>query len=740
VTATNFALNDGKPTWKIRVDSADEFRQVEHSNDFRIFYYPGGAVLSWVLKLTTPSFETLSVHHAFDLSDQATRDYLGAVASSGKVLLRFEGSEDRETAVSVGSAKLSRLLKQGTEYNERLSTIEGADAIRRFLGTFDPIFRDRGAEAAWAEVDLTAGVAERPQPVEASAKKVGATSDLRSQSQTVRGTDRRRKPVPREDSSGGGESDGLPFEPLLKSARADLFRTNAFRIAELPVDVSSRDLDKRQRLVEMAAQTGAAVPPGSHRALPIEGSVSADLLRDSITRLRDPGLRIIDEFFWFWPMPGAAPGRPDEALVALREGNFQAAVDLWSSRTGGIEAAALGTHNLAVLYHAMALDAEAAGKEKTAQGLDVRFSWEKAFQNWNSALQADLLWDRLRERIRELNDPRLPSSAAGRIRRTLPKALVSMSAQLAAAAAQAGRVADAERHSRILSKCGFESATVEEALREACAPLRDRILVLSSAAQKEYEEAPEKGLNIADRLLSQGAALLSGMDALFPAGHMVRSDAHDDVAVQALIASVRYYNLKEGQEAQTLKVLARVLPLAESQAAREKIQGNIDTILKNQSWEEENRHFLKCWFCTSRKPHKGAEASVDMHANVQRQRVAYNTTRTTWDKRTLVVPRCAFCQAAHKKVESWGNIGAAIGFLCPAVYFVSLIVKTPKEAAGIGCGGLIASAIAAGVLALISKGIGGLFRPSGVKSDSYKEKFPTVLDARKKGWALGAKP
>jgi hypothetical protein len=742
VASTNFALDGGAPTWRIRVDSPEEYREVEHRNDFRIFYFPGGAVLSWVLDLSTPSSDSLAVHHAFDLSDGPTRDYLSAVAASGKVVLLFEGSEDQKTPISVGTAKLSRLLKQGLDYNGRLSATSGAEAVRKFLELFDPLFRERGAEAAWAEAELAAGIAERPQAGGGGPAKGGTSADLGSQSQTVRGTDRRRKPAA-EESSEGTASHHLPFEPLLQAARPDLYLRNAFRIAELPVDVSSRDLDKRQRLVEMAAQTGAAVPPGPLRALPVARAAGADLFRDSITRLRDPGQRIIDELFWFWlPSPGPA-GTADPAMAALRESDVKAAIDLWSAKNAEPGTAPVRAHNLAVLYHTLALDSEAAGKDPAAAkapGVDPRQVWEKAFEHWRAALAEDALWDMLRERIGELNDPRLPTSVSGRIRRTLPKALLSISAQLAVAAAQDGKIAEAERHSRILSKSGFDAASVEEALRGACGPLRDRIAVLSAQAAKETDETPEKGAEIAERLLAQATPLLGGIDALFPAAHFVRASAHDEVAVHALIAAVRFGNVTEGNDEKVLLTLKRLLPLAESQAARGRIEQNIETVTKNIRWAEENKAFLKCWFCKSRAPEKGAEATVDMHANVTQQSAGYRKTRYQWDTRKVSVPRCDRCRAVHKKTDSWGGTGTGIGFFGVAAVFVFLIIQTPKEIGGLGCGGFIASAIAAVVLGGIFKSVSLMLSPADVKREAIKESFPSVLESKKQGWALGAKP
>ena len=63
-------------------------------------------------------------------------------------------------------------------------------------------------------------------------------------------------------------------EVLLDAARSNLYRINAFRIAEMPIDASARELSKRQRIVEMANNTGLQIPSGSGRAIPLDGSTN----------------------------------------------------------------------------------------------------------------------------------------------------------------------------------------------------------------------------------------------------------------------------------------------------------------------------------------------------------------------------------------------------------------------------------------------------------------------------------
>src|SRR3712207_3919390 len=90
-------------------------------------------------------------------------------------------------------------------------------------------------------------------------------------------------------------------EILLEAARPELYRTNAFRVSELPVDADGRQLAKRQQVIELASNTGMPVPPGPGRALPLAATPDPDALRDAMQRLRDPERRLVDEFFWFWP-------------------------------------------------------------------------------------------------------------------------------------------------------------------------------------------------------------------------------------------------------------------------------------------------------------------------------------------------------------------------------------------------------------------------------------------------------
>ena len=59
---------------------------------------------------------------------------------------------------------------------------------------------------------------------------------------------------------------------------------------------------------------------------------------------------------------------------------------------------------------------------------------------------------------------------------------------------------------------------------------------------------------------------------------------------------------------------------------------------------------------------------------------------------------------------------------------------------GLGCGGLIGCGVAAGLFAWFGATYSRATSPSGVKAEEYKASFPSILEAQRQGWAIGAKP
>src|SRR2546423_4842247 len=115
----------------------------------------------------------------------------------------------------------------------------------------------------------------------------------------------------------------MQADVLLRALKPDLYRVNAFRLAQLPGTASQRDISRRLEKLTMLAKLGGGVeqPRGP---LALAPAPDVDAVRHAIERLRDPETRLLDEFFWFWPETPAAE-TPDEALAALDRGDVAAA-------------------------------------------------------------------------------------------------------------------------------------------------------------------------------------------------------------------------------------------------------------------------------------------------------------------------------------------------------------------------------------------------------------------------------
>jgi hypothetical protein len=266
-------------------------------------------------------------------------------------------------------------------------------------------------------------------------------------------------------------------ESLLKALKPDLYRVNAFRLAQLQADATSREIARRVEKLTMQAKLGATAP-SVRGPLALTPPPDLEAVRAAVQRLSDPETRLVDEFFWFW-REGVSPDTPDDALAALDRGDAAAARKIWQSTA----ASSTAIHNLAVLAHLMALDFEhrtlATGRVLDTVMCKLRDqTWAEAWKSWRALLDYPAFWQRLSERLRELNEPQLQESLAEDFRRTLPAALLRLNAQLAVTWAERRLPREAERQIELMKQSGFETQDADEALRSALRPVRERIKTL----------------------------------------------------------------------------------------------------------------------------------------------------------------------------------------------------------------------------------------------------------------------
>jgi hypothetical protein len=334
-------------------------------------------------------------------------------------------------------------------------------------------------------------------------------------------------------------------EILIEAADSDLYRRNAFRVVELSVDADPRDISRQGSKLKMIETIG-----GSRRingVLPLDPLPEIDDIREALQRLQDPVRRLVDEFFWFWP-DKIGRGKADEALAALSRDDFKAAAAAWVKyeKVPGSDIAA--KHNFAVFAHTQALDMEFKTLCKTLPKKQENLRegyWKVAYSRWKILLDHNPFWDRLNERIRELDDPRLTPGTARGIRNTLPLSILLINAKLALQAAEKNNTPEAKRHLDIMKawerqKKDSLSPIMAEALKMAVKPIYERIKMLAGNAVAEADENYSRAKKIALYFLQQAKELLKILDIMLPPGHPTWAASRHQAAVAALRCQINY--------------------------------------------------------------------------------------------------------------------------------------------------------------------------------------------------------
>jgi hypothetical protein len=516
--------------------------------------------------------------------------------------------------------------------------------------------------------------------------------------------------------SSGTDTAGSGSAMLLAMARPDIYRINAFRALELPVTASPRTVSSQMQKLDLLERLGDNGHKG-RSLLSLTPAPDSDARREANQRLSDPESRLVDELFWFWPLWGGQPEGGDDALAAMNRNDFSGAVSIWKQHEGKSSEANVSMHNLAVLYHALALDLEYA---ETTQALTNRQSeqkrsyWEQAFPRWHILLNHEGFWQRLTERIRELDDPRLTTGTARRIRAGLPSVLLSINAKLAVQAAQKSNKSEVMYHVGLMDKSGFDKAVVDEALRSAVTPMRERIKIICANAENETNRDPEHADDVTRNVIEQTSQLLSTVDMLLDKQHPTREAMHDQVALQILSSQIPFAAKTDNWRV-SLELVEQALQIAASVLVRRRMEENLQVI-------KSNLEYGICFFCQRHPAEDKAAVDAKMHGDV-----THTGSQIRWRYTTVKVPRCKQCKSVHDRATNIVGVGLF------AALVLAILVGVVAHNGWLGLGTFVVCAILAFVASQVTK-------PAGIKSaDDYKE-FAGVKNLTSQGWGFGEKP
>jgi hypothetical protein len=380
-------------------------------------------------------------------------------------------------------------------------------------------------------------------------------------------------------TTGDTSSQSLNDSSVMKDVvTPHLYRRNAFRVLGLLTNVTATDLLKHQKRLQVMEKLGTGGGGGPTGVLPLSPPPDVDALRRAGQRIQDPETRLMDELFWFWAVDAASPS-DDSGIVHLRNGEIAAAEALWKKHTKLKPHAAAAAHNIAVLNHALALDAEldASNGGVAAQNgvLDAR--WTAALTHWAACWDSDHLWAHLTTRVRELDDPRLTTGLVRRIRASLPSAMVRMLVKMAVAAAQAERTEEALRYLSYLRSTGLSHALQHNLFDAELSALTDFIVETCSSVAATAKADPRKAHEVATTLLDNVTPQLAVLQAAVDSEHHFHQVAGDAVA-SAVLSAVRVYGREQGSWLDCLDLLGKALSFAESAQLRSVIEGDLRTV------------------------------------------------------------------------------------------------------------------------------------------------------------------
>lgn len=509
-------------------------------------------------------------------------------------------------------------------------------------------------------------------------------------------------------------------KPLLAACTPLVYVHNAFRITGLPVDASTRDIKRRVDDLKAAAEMGDDDDEHTH-AFALTPPPEIDHIREAARRLHEPERRIIEELFWFWPQePGQ--GRSDRALRALQSGDKDAAFKLWSAAAHDHDEAAciVAKHNLAVMYQMVALDSEIlalTGNFSDDQLATVSKYWTTCFKWWEELSDDETFWSLVADRIRTLDDHRLTTGFARRMRASFPIAFDQINAMLALQYAEKGKYDHAKRHIAYMNQTHQGSDDVDRVISDILKPLETRVNNAVEAAVTKSKRDVTNGAEIAKELLDATKQPLAIIRSLLDEGHAIRSYLFDlvyDACSTCLIA----YGNKTEDWLTCVHLLKQTESLVPTEEARNKLRTNIAQAEENH---RQKTLYAMCWFCKMSSAEETAKLQVPMYGDVQQEWVVVGT-RYKYRTLTASVPRCPACKKAH-------STGAGVSLAC---IIVAALIGSFAFPVGTIVGGLLGWGIGAAITTAL--------RPANMAPLSAKAKYPPIQDLLSKGWKFGDSP
>lgn len=372
---------------------------------------------------------------------------------------------------------------------------------------------------------------------------------------------------------------------LVEEACLNLYRENAFRITGLPVDATAKEIARHSDKLKIMEELGQGDAAHSS-AFALNPPPSVDQIREAIRRLRDPEKRLIDEFFWFWPMT-IGNSASDPALQALMRGDPSCAYTIWNAEENNPEIGFVATHNIAVMCHLLAVEWTlyqiAAGVDSNREE-EVRTYWREAFTRWKMIISNELVWDTVKDRIRSIDDARLTIGFGRRMNNSLPDALSKINAEAAVKFAEQGQSERARTHVDFMREPQQGVDTFANTAELALASARTRLKQQIERARERAAKNKYEALGAGRELLDHARQFTFLFELFFGKDGTIHNELSDEVATICRELPSAYHKTT-GDHSGVLKLLTAALPFAVSSELKNDLQ---ETIVVLMQWNIED--------------------------------------------------------------------------------------------------------------------------------------------------------
>lgn len=340
------------------------------------------------------------------------------------------------------------------------------------------------------------------------------------------------------------------------TGRVGPYAKNPFRIVGLGTGAPDVDVKRRGRQLQMEL------------ALANDDADAAADIRDALATLQDPVARFEAELTWVRLVPDPVP--PD--VDPLDRQVTESILTLLNQRTRGGDSEA--RHDMAVLLHASAVEAETA----------TRTEHQRALEAWRQVLADVRFWDAISVRALALNDPRLNDARVASMRAELPLRILLASAASIRTTLQVGNDDISADLLAVLESSEFPSDAIGAARQQALGPLLSSARATVRDLRTRINEPRPADGRSAEIVLA--AIWQAATDALVPALKRLRrlapqtgevSVLSDDGAALLDTLATRLFNETERIDLM-LAVSEAAYEVAASELVRERLRVELRTV------------------------------------------------------------------------------------------------------------------------------------------------------------------